>query len=119
MRTAEIIVFEPDLMFASRIEGAATNAGVGVKFVNDLHEMVEQLRRMTPQTVILNLDAAEGKLDGLEPLVKNGPFKTIGYYSHVNTRLAEDAKRIGIGIVLSRGAFTARLGQILRELRLS
>ncbi len=79
--------------------------------------MVQQLKEATPRIVILNLDAAQGKLGALEGLLKDMSFQTVGYYSHVNTRLAEEARRIGIGIILSRGVFAARLGQILEELR--
>ncbi len=102
-------------MFSSRIEGAAAKAGVDVKFVSSFQEMVQQLKEVRPRIVILNLDAAQGKLEALEEVVKGGSFKTVGYYSHVNTRLAEEAQRIGIGIILSRGVFAARLSQILEE----
>ena len=103
-------------MFSSRIEGAAARAGVDVRFVSNLHDIVEQVDGATPRKVILNLDAAQGKLGALEELLKDGSIRTVGYYSHVNEPLAEEAKRIGIGIVLSRGAFAARLSRILEEL---
>ena len=63
----------------------------------------------------MNLDATEGKLATFEGVVKNASWKTVGYYSHVNSGLAEEARRIGISIVLSRGAFTHQLEAILKE----
>ncbi len=118
MMAAEIIAYEPDLLFSSRIEGAAGKAGVGVKFVSDVQQIAQQLKQVIPRAVFLNLDAAEGKLSGLEELVRDGSFKTVGYYSHVNARLAEEARRVGIKIILSRGAFAARLDNLLKDLSL-
>jgi DNA-binding NarL/FixJ family response regulator len=100
-------------LFSSRIEGAAARAGVGVMFVRNLQEIAQQLQETTPRILILNLDAAQGNLEALEEVVRGGSFQTVGYYSHVDTRLAEEAKRIGVGIVLPRSVFAARLGQIL------
>ena len=114
--TADIIVYEPDLLFSSRIEAAAAKAGVDVKFVSNLQEIAQHLRQIAPRAIFLNLDAAEGRLGGLEEFVKKGSFRTVGYYSHVNAPLAVEARGVGIGTVLSRGVFAARLDQILRDM---
>ncbi len=113
---ADIIVFEPDLLFSSRIESAAAKVGLDVKFVGDLQQIVQELNEPSPRMVILNLDAAEGKLGTLEGRLKIGAFKAVGYYSHVNAPLAEEARRVGIDLVLSRGMFVTRISEILEEL---
>lgn len=115
IETAELIAFEPDLLFLSRIEGAAGRAQVKLKTISNLEELLREAKPTTPRVVFLNLDAIEANLAFLEELAKNASCKIIGYYSHVNTRLAEEARRIGISTVLSRGAFVSRLEEILKE----
>jgi hypothetical protein len=43
-----------------------------------------------------------------------GNSAVIGYYSHVKGQLAEEAKRVGVEKVFSRGAFSARIEEILK-----
>lgn len=119
MQMAQLIVFEPDLLFSSRIESAAEKAGVQVKVMSSLHEFLEEIKQATPRIVFVNLDATEGRLALLEGVAKIEACKVVGYYSHVNSVLAEEARRIGISLVLSRGAFTHELEGILKEFRLS
>jgi DNA-binding NarL/FixJ family response regulator len=105
-------------LFSSRIESAAATVGIRVKIMSNLEEFLEETRQTTPRVVLVNLDATDGKLATLEGVAKNASCKVVGYYSHVNTGLAEEARRIGISIVLSRGAFTHELEGILKEFRL-
>jgi len=86
-----------------------------VKVFGNLEEFILEANQSTAQVALVNLDAAEGKLASLEGLPKNVSCKVVGYYSHVNSRLAEEARRIGIGRVLSRGAFVSKLEGILKE----
>lgn len=112
----EVFVYEPDLLFSSRIESVSAKAGFQARVLSDFEGFLQELERAAPRIVFLNLDAAEGKLAALEGIAKNGSCKIVGYYSHVNTRLAEEARRIGLVRVFSRGAFVTRLDEILREL---
>jgi ActR/RegA family two-component response regulator len=118
MYMAQLIVFEPDLLFSSRIESAAESAGVQVKVMSNLEAFLEETKQTTPRVVLVNLDATGEKLALLEEVARGGACKLVGYYSHVNSGLAEEARSIGIGLVLSRGAFTRELEGILGELRL-
>jgi hypothetical protein len=114
--TTDVIAYEPDLLFSSKIEAAATKAGLQAKVASNLEELLRELEQAAPRVVFLNLDAAEGKLGALEGVVKSGSRRFVGYYSHVNTQLAEEARRIGVSVVISRGAFVTRLPEILKEL---
>jgi hypothetical protein len=113
--TADVIAYEPDLLFSSKIEAAATKAGLQAKVTSNLEELLRDLEQAAPRVVFLNLDVAEGKLAVLEGVAKHGSSRFVGYYSHVNTQLAEEARRIGISVVISRGAFVTRLPEILKE----
>lgn len=111
---AQIVAFEPDLIFSSRIESTAEKTQSTVRIVTDYEELLHHLTTEPPDLLLLNLDRLEGSLKRLEKFTRKGNCKTIGYYSHVNGQLAAEAKQIGINAV-SRGAFVARLPDLLAE----
>ena len=86
-----------------------------MKVFGNLDEFIGEAKQTSAQVALVNLDAAEGKLASLEGLPKNASCKVIGYYSHVNSQLAEEARRVGVNMVLSRGAFVSKLEEILTE----
>ena len=112
---ADIIVFEPDLLFSSRIDSAAAKAGFTVVVFDTLDEFLKEAEQSTPEVAVVNLDAAVGKFSGLEGLARTPSCKVVGYYSHVNSSLAEEAQRTGISAVFPRGAFASRIEALLRE----
>jgi hypothetical protein len=85
-----------------------------MKIVTDYEELLRHLTTRKPDLLLLNLDSLEGSLNRLEECIRAGPCKTVGYYSHTNSQLAAEAKRVGIDAV-SRGAFVAKLPDVLRE----
>ena len=111
---AEIIAFEPDLMFSSRIESAAEKERSKVKILTHYEDLLHQLASEAPNLLLLNLDALEGNIRRLEQFARNENCKIIGYYSHANSQLAAEAKQIGIN-VFSRGSFVNRLLDLLGE----
>ncbi len=117
--TAQIIAYEPDLLFSSKIESAAAKFALEVKVTGDLDELLRELRKTVPEIVFVNLDKAEGNLAALEEYARKSACQVVGYYSHVNTKLAEEARRIGFDSVVSRGVFAAKLDQTLAALRSS
>jgi len=56
-----------------------------------------------------------GRFAALEGLARSRSCKVVGYYSHVNSSLAEEAQRTGISAVFPRGAFAHKLEAMLRE----
>ena len=118
MQMAQLIVFEPDLLFSSRIESAAAKVGFPVKVFDNLDEFLKEAKQATPQVALVNLDAAMGRFAALEGVARSLSCKVVGYYSHVNSSLAAEAQRTGISAVLSRGAFANKLQALLREFSL-
>lgn len=111
----QMIAFEPDLLFSSKIEGAAAKNEIEVRVVSDSEELFRTLKETTPRVLLVNLDSWEGNLARLEELARKKSCKLVGYYSHVNTRLADQAKNVGFDTVISRGAFVSGLNQMLNE----
>ena len=108
----EIVLFEPDLLFSSKIEGAAKRLNVELRVITDLAELLRDFEGNASRVFVISLDALEGKLSALKNHM-SGRSRVIGYYSHVKAHLAEEAKGVGMEIVLSRGAFVARMEEVL------
>jgi hypothetical protein len=113
----DILAFEPDLLFFSKIDGSIRKMGARVRVITDAAVLLQDLTKDTPKLLILNLDALEGKLDMLRDVLSGKPCVSVGYYSHTNTRLGEEADRAGISVGMSRGAFVNRIQEILAWVR--
>jgi hypothetical protein len=108
----DVVLFEPDLLFASKVEAAARKLNLRMKVV-DIDSLPDELKKVGPGRFIVSLDSLEGRLSMLKERV-GGNSAVIGYYSHVKGQLAEEAKRVGVEKVFSRGAFSARIEEILK-----
>ncbi len=89
-----------DLMFASKIKGAATSAGLGFHFGGGLpSENTSQIK-----FVLLDLATRSSLTDKIIAMVeeKCPGAKTIAFGPHVDTEKLEAAKQAGIQHVLSR-----------------
>ncbi len=49
------------------------------------------------------------------PTLVSPRFRTIGFVSHVQSDVIDAARSAGVGEVLARSAFTARLADILKS----
>ena len=114
----EVLVYEPDLLFSSGIESAARRHGFDVKLTTTTTDLAESLNEKAPSVVVVNLDAVD-TISTLSGLMGRQGCRFVGYYSHVNARVAEDAKKVGFETVLPRRAFVARLNEILAMIKLS
>ena len=110
-----IVVFEPDLLFSSKIEGIAARLGFAVTVMTDWDGLLSKLGESIPPVLVVNLDALDRKIVDLKRFVSGKPCTTLGYYSHVNVQLAEEARKVGFDLVLPRGAFVARMEKTLRD----
>jgi len=112
---AELLVFEPDLLFSSQIESAATKRGFNVRVSSNLKALSQLLAEAKPGMVIVNLDRVED-FDFLRSLKgRTETSRFVGYYSHVDAKVAEEAKNAGFEIVLPRRAFVSKLSEILSD----
>jgi hypothetical protein len=112
---AGVLVFEPDLLFSSKIEGLTRRLGVEVSIVTDIGELVSGFTGNPPRLIILNLDGLEGRLVSLKDFLTRKSCVSVGYYSHKNRRLREEAEESGIAVIMSRGDFVSKLQDILVE----
>src|SRR2546428_13720758 len=112
-----VIAVVDDLFFASKIRGTAEGLGVTVRFARNASMMLEAARRDQPSLIICDLHSQ--KVDPLE-LVKQlkadkelRSIPLLGFFSHVQTELQQQAEQAGFDRVLPRSAFSKHLPEIL------
>jgi CheY-like chemotaxis protein len=112
-----ILAVVDDLMFTSKIKTTAGHLGVPVAFAKSSAAALEQMRKDTPSLVIFDLNSARTDPLGTVAAMRRDPalasIPTVGFVSHVQTELIEAARQAGVGDVMARSAFTARLPEIL------
>ena len=104
-----VLVFEPDLIFSSKFDGISRLIRMDFRVFTDPGEFLNVACAEKPKALIINLDAAESEM--IQNAVKVG-LPVLGYYSHVNSDTALVAKRLGVGQVVTRGAFLTNSGSL-------
>jgi PleD family two-component response regulator len=112
-----ILALVDDLMFTSKIKTAAGQLGVAVMFARSRESALADMHQHAFTLVILDLNSSRADPLGTLTAMKADPalaaIPTIGFVSHVQTELIDRARQAGVGEVMARSAFTARLGEIL------
>jgi PleD family two-component response regulator len=112
-----ILAVLDDLMFSSKIKTTAAQLGVPVVFARSGQSALEHMRKQVPTLVIFDLNSARADpLATVTTMRSDGALAaipTLGFVSHVQTELIDAARRVGVGEVLARSAFAARLAEIL------
>ncbi|MFN8059148.1 MAG: hypothetical protein U0Q12_08270 [Vicinamibacterales bacterium] len=112
-----VIAVVEDLLFSSKIRAVAKRLGVDVKFVRDAGAVVSEIRAARPRLVVFDLNA-----DRLDPLgaaraLRADPelatIPTVGFVSHVQVELIGAARTAGVGDVMARSLFVARLADLI------
>lgn len=112
-----IVAVVDDLLFSSKIRGAAQHAGQTIHFVRSPAALIDEIREKQPGLVIFDLDRAS-----LSPIAAIASVKAqadlvhiplVGFVSHVHTDVIDAARRAGIDQVMARSAFVAKLPELL------
>lgn len=115
----KILAVVEDLLFTVKISDAAKRAGLEVEFVKSEHDVLEKAVEEKPLLIILDLNfGAVQPLKLISKLKSNGdlkPISVIGYLSHVQGELKQQAQEAGANIVMARSAFSQNLQQILKR----
>ena len=115
--TRTVIAVVDDLFFASRIRGTAEQLGVSVSFPRRIEALMEAALRDQPALIICDLHGA--RIDPIElatllkadERLRSTPL--LGFFSHVQTELQQQAEQAGFDQVMPRSAFTKQLPGIL------
>ena len=106
-----VLVLCDDLLFWSKIQGAARAAGVSVVRAGSASPAPQEVRR-----VLVDLQATSRDPFALPGEWGNGP-ELVAFASHVDLGAQERARRAGYHRVLARSAFVRELPELLTRPR--
>jgi DNA-binding NarL/FixJ family response regulator len=110
-----IVALMDDLFFQMKLAETAKQLGLDVKVATNPDALMPLLDP-PPKLVIIDLNARNQPLAAIERIrsTHNG-IRVLGFLSHVQTDLAEQAQAAGCDQVMPRSLFTRNLGSILAD----
>lgn len=115
----KIIAVLDDLFFSSKIREAAKALDLDLEFVKNPDGLKEKILSETPSLIIFDLNSKAGNpLENIKNIKSAGELKqvpVIGFLSHVQTELKEEADRAGCDVVIPRSKFSKNLREILTK----
>ncbi len=113
-----ILAVVTDLFFSVKLTEAAKRAGLALEFVKDAKEVLEKAKTKPSLIVLdLNFDAAHPikLISKLKADADTRGISLIGYLSHIQADLKQEAQQAGCDMVLARSAFSQNMPQIFRR----
>ena len=112
-----VLFLSNDLVFSSRLASAGKRVGTTVSAVSSVDAVVARIQAESVKLVILDL--ATGNLDPASAVAKlreaNRNVKIVAYAPHVHGAKLDAASAAGCDEVLTRGAFDARMHELLKR----
>lgn len=114
----KVLAVVEDLFFTVKINESAKRAGLGITFVKSEHDALSQAK-LHPALIIVDMN-----FQGVDPLNLIRKLKAdeltrginlLGYLSHIQGELKQQAQEAGCNMVLARSAFSQNLPQILKR----
>ncbi len=108
-----VVAYMDDLFFQMKLAETAKHLGIEVKVASNADSLL-QLMEPAPSLVIVDLNARSEPLAAAQKLRAAQPhLRIIGFLSHVQTGLAQQAKSAGFDEVMPRSQFSINLPDIL------
>src|SRR5215470_18675300 len=108
-----IVAYMDDLFFQLKLAETAKHLGLEVKVASNADSLVQLLEPL-PILVIVDLNARSAPLEAVQRLRAAQPnLRVIGFLSHVQTGLAQQAQSAGFDEIMPRSKFSMNLPQIL------
>jgi len=108
-----IVAYMDDLFFQMKLAETAKQLALEVKVASTAESLL-QLLDPPPELVIVDLNARSQPLAAVQQLRNLQPrLRVIGFLSHVQTDLAQQAQAAGLDEVMPRSKFSINLPDIL------
>ncbi len=122
-----ILYIAADLVWATRIKSTAEGLGIVSRPVRKPEMLAARLGESDVTAFIVDLDAGEMALTLIRGIKGweserdpngggRGPIRVVAFGPHVETELFAAAREAGADHVMTRGAFSGRLVDVLKEL---
>jgi PleD family two-component response regulator len=106
-----IIAVVDDMFFASKIRAVAEAVGAEISFPRSKEALFQKVRESKPRLVIVDLH--NQKIDPNELAKELRGIRLLGFFSHVQTELQQNAIAAGFDQVIPRSVFARDLPGIL------
>ncbi len=113
----KIIAVLDDLFFSSKIKEAVQSLDLHLEFIKNTNGLIPKLKSEKPSLIIFDLNSkACNPLESIKeikslPDLNNIPI--LGYLSHIQTDLKDEAAKAGCDLVLPRSKFSKDLKEII------
>ncbi|SPE37652.1 Response regulator receiver protein [Candidatus Sulfopaludibacter sp. SbA6] len=113
-----VLAVVSDLFFSVKLTEAAKRAGLALEFVTDSKEVLEKARSK-PSLIVFDLNFEKAHPLKLIAKLKGDSdtkgISLIGYLSHIQVELKQQAQEAGCDMVLARSAFSQNMPQIFKR----
>lgn len=108
-----VVALMDDLFFQMKVAETAKQLGLELKVATN-GDALQELLEPAPELVIVDLNARSQPIAAIERLrAVQKDLRVVGFLSHVQRELAEQAHAAGCSEVMPRSAFTQNLAAIL------
>lgn len=118
-KSKKVLAAVEDLFFVVKINDLARRAGLEVEFLKSEDDMLAQTEQQQPLMVIVDLNNNKLEPVGLIAKLKGAAatrgVSVIGFVSHVQAELKQQAQEAGANMVMARSAFSSNLPQIFKR----
>lgn len=115
----KILAAVEDLFFMVKISDMAKKSGFEVEFLKSEKDVLAKAKAEVPPVVIVDLNNNNTKPVSLISKLKSDAatkgISVIGFVSHVNGELKQQAQDAGANMVMARSAFSTNLPMILKR----
>jgi len=108
------LLISPDLMFASRVQGAATALGARIEVAASATHGLTRAGQGGWRCIILDLETSPLVVRDLISQLSPPIPTVIAYGPHVQTARLEEARLAGCSLVMPRGQFSNQMEELLR-----
>lgn len=113
-----VLAVVSDLFFSVKLTEAARRSGLALEFVKEPKVVIEKAQDK-PSLIIfdLNFEAAQPLklITKLKSKAETKGISLIGYLSHIQVELKQQAQDAGCDMVMARSAFSQNLPQIFKR----
>jgi DNA-binding NtrC family response regulator len=111
---AQVLAFVDDLFFQAKLMETAKQLGIDLRVCTTPEALVSESAKNSPRLVVIDLNARANALTAIAEMRKSAPtIPLLGFLSHVQVDLAEQARQAGCAEVMPRSKFTRELATIL------
>lgn len=113
-RLANVLAMVDDLFFQAKIVETARHLAVDLRICTTPDALLTEISKATPKLVVVDLNSRNQPLEAIQRMQAAAPdVPLVGFLSHVQTELAEQAHAAGCREVMPRSKFTNDLATIL------